>query len=255
MRRSAVHSPPRPSRAAKGQYLSHCLPTPSRCSKYCKRHTANPARLPAGRYFKLEQGNTREQQECADLAAAQAHFASLGWPEGGLDVAPEDGAAGCDGALGALLARALALQEARERGGLAPDWEQPEWRWEGAQEGLAGCAFLGWCRAPKASRLKARLPFHARPAPLPIPGAAHSMQAGRPGGNAGRPQCQAAAGDRGAGCDSGSGGCCPGRWPSMVLQPMEAILRQDAADQPLGMSRQLRDSTQCLPWRHLTPRC
>ncbi|KAL4443818.1 hypothetical protein ABPG75_011555 [Micractinium tetrahymenae] len=83
------------------------------------------------RYFKLEQGNTLEQQESADLAAAQAHFALLGWPEGSLEVAPEDASAGCDGALGALLRRAVALQEARQRGKPPPDWEQPEWRRDG----------------------------------------------------------------------------------------------------------------------------
>ncbi|KAL4449449.1 hypothetical protein ABPG77_007093 [Micractinium sp. CCAP 211/92] len=86
------------------------------------------------RYLRLEQGNTLEQQEHADLAAAQAHFAALGWPEGSLEAGPGDAAAGCDAALGALLKRAAALQEARERGGPAPDWEQPEWRQDGLAE-------------------------------------------------------------------------------------------------------------------------
>lgn len=71
-----------------------------------------------------------EQQERADLAAAQAHFGLLGWSQHDLDVAPEDTSAGCDAPLGKLLRRAAALQEARQRG-KAVDWEAPDWRSDG----------------------------------------------------------------------------------------------------------------------------
>ena len=33
----------------------------------------------------------------------------------------------CDGLLAALLRRVVAVQEARQRGKAAPDWEGPEW--------------------------------------------------------------------------------------------------------------------------------
>lgn len=86
------------------------------------------------RFFKLEVGNSMEQQEAADLAAAQRHFALLGWSDGDLDVTADDSTAGCDAPLCALLKRVVAVQEARERGKPMPDWEQPEWR----RDGLGG---------------------------------------------------------------------------------------------------------------------
>lgn len=78
------------------------------------------------RYFKLEHGNTAEQQEKADAAAAQAHFVQLGWPAAELQPAPGDEAGSCDELLGALLRRAEAVQEARQRGKEGLDWAQ--WR-------------------------------------------------------------------------------------------------------------------------------
>jgi hypothetical protein len=96
-----------------------------------------PARLPAVllsllfhhcRFYKLEKGNTAEQQERADLAAAQAHFGMLGWAAAALELAPGDASApACDGLLAALLRRVVAVQEARQRGKAGPDWEGPEW--------------------------------------------------------------------------------------------------------------------------------
>lgn len=83
---------------------------------------------PCPRYFKLEQGNTAEQQEKADAAAAQAHFVQLGWPADDLRPDAGDESAGCDELLRALLKRAAALQEARQRGKPGVDWEQPEWK-------------------------------------------------------------------------------------------------------------------------------
>lgn len=98
-----------------------------------------PPAVHIGRHLTLDKGNTLEQQERADLAAAQRHFALLGWPAGSLEVAPGDAAGGCDGELGALLRRAAALQQAREQGGAPPDWEQPEWRWGGDGDGAGRC--------------------------------------------------------------------------------------------------------------------
>ena len=81
------------------------------------------------RFFKLEQGNTAEQQERADLAAAQAHFELLGWPEAELELAPGDSSApASDGLLAALLRRVVAVQEARQRSKAGPDWEAQEWK-------------------------------------------------------------------------------------------------------------------------------
>ncbi|PRW60747.1 flagellar associated [Chlorella sorokiniana] len=80
------------------------------------------------KYFKLEQGNSAEQQEKADAAAAQSHFVQLGWTADDLCPAPGDESAGCDKLLGVLLKRAAALQEARQRGKPGVDWDQPEWK-------------------------------------------------------------------------------------------------------------------------------
>ena len=87
------------------------------------RTSPSPLPQPA-RYFKLEQGNTAEQQEKADAAAAAAHFLQLGWPARELQPAPGDEAGGCDELLGALLKRAGAVQDARQRGKEGPDWGQ-----------------------------------------------------------------------------------------------------------------------------------
>lgn len=101
---------------------AHSLP-----KALCSKHAAFPLAHPP-RYFNLEQGNTAEQQEKADAAAAQAHFVQLGWAAEDLCPSPGDESAACDELLGALLKRAAALQEARQRGKPGVDWEQPEWR-------------------------------------------------------------------------------------------------------------------------------
>ena len=81
------------------------------------------------RFYRLEKGNTAEQQERADLAAAQAHFGLLGWAAADLELAPgEASAPGCDALLAALLRRVVAVQEARQRGKAGPDWEALEWK-------------------------------------------------------------------------------------------------------------------------------
>lgn len=123
------------------EHSVHC------CPPLAAMHTTPPLALLAvpSRHLRLEQGNTLEQQERADLVAAQAHFAALGWPEGSLEAGPGDAAEGCDAALAALLKRAAALQEACERGGPAPNWEQPEWRWGGwVGGGCWGGRGAGW---------------------------------------------------------------------------------------------------------------
>lgn len=102
-------------------YKAHALPLLQ------VKHTAFPLAHPL-RYFRLEQGNTAEQQEKADAAAAQAHFVQLGWAAEDLCPSPGDESAACDELLGALLKRAAALQEARQRGKPGVDWEQPEWK-------------------------------------------------------------------------------------------------------------------------------
>ncbi|KAL4855244.1 Dual specificity protein kinase splA [Chlorella vulgaris] len=85
------------------------------------------------KFFKLEAGNSAEQQEKADLAAARNHFSQLGWPAASLQAAPGDATAASDGLLGALLKRAAALQEARQWG-RAVDWEQPDWKTDGLED-------------------------------------------------------------------------------------------------------------------------
>lgn len=82
------------------------------------------------RHLLAEQEAAAEQQERADLAAAQAHFEMLGWPAADLAPAPGDEASpASDGLLSALLCRVVALQEARQRGKEAGvDWEAPQWK-------------------------------------------------------------------------------------------------------------------------------
>lgn len=109
------------------------LPKPS---PYSPRYSYYAApRRPPCRFIKMEQGAAAEQQEKADQAAAQAHFAGLlGWPQEDLAAVAEapsaDTAPGTDELLAALLRRAAALQEARLARGKSAvvDWEQAGWK-------------------------------------------------------------------------------------------------------------------------------
>ena len=89
-----------------------------------------PLLCTACRLYRRDKGNSEEQQERADVAAAQAHFVLLGWPadcQESLSAGNASSSSACDEWLAALLRRAAALQEARQRGGVV-DWEDECWR-------------------------------------------------------------------------------------------------------------------------------